>query len=116
MAVLAVTDDLILGREIEATGTAEDVFVSVVQGSGGLRPAPEGHPWTLAIVDLALSRTDPVELVAAILRALPDISVIGYCAHVEEALGEQALQAGCEKVFSSQEFAIELPGLMRAAG
>jgi len=56
MAVLAVTDDLMLSREIEATGTAE------------------------------------------------------------EALGEQALLAGCKKVFSKREFAIELPRLMRTAG
>ena len=116
MAVLAITGDLIFGSKIEATGVAENVFVSVIQGSDGLRPAPDGSPWSLVLVDLALSRTDPVELIAAVLRALPKVPVVGYCAHIEEMLGEQALTAGCHKVLSRQEFMMELPELMRAAG
>ncbi len=107
MSVLAVLDDLLFRSKIAAAaGTRPVQFVS-----GTSVPAAEG-PWRLILIDLNLASAHALALVRQLAQAHPSATIIGYCAHVQQALQAQALAAGCTRVLPKSAFVQQLPDLL----
>ena len=112
MAVLAFVDDLIFRSKLQAAAAQAGEPLTVADGAGGLGPPPSGTTWDLVIVDLELTRTDPVVLTERVRQALPKIPIVGYCSHVEVELQTQAKMAGCTEVLARSSFVQRLPELL----
>ncbi|HEX9780059.1 MAG TPA: hypothetical protein VGB20_02460 [bacterium] len=108
MAVLAVVDDLLCRERITAAATAAGVPVTVCLG-----PPPGGTTWELVLVDLNLASGDALEAVRVLRARDPSMPIIGWCAHVQDALRRDAAGAGCTEVLPRSAFAGRLGELLR---
>lgn len=108
MPILVIVDDLIFRGKITAAAEALHVPAQVVSRP----PRGASDAWSLAIVDLNVSSCDPLDAVRTLHRAVPAAPILGYCAHVQAALQQQALSAGCTAVWPRSIFVQRLPELL----
>ena len=123
MPVLALVEDLLFQQKIQSAADAAGVAVKfgadvTAAGSPCLPAAAQasaGQPWALVLVDVGLTRRDPLALIAALRRQLPQTPIIGYGAHVDAAQLVRARQAGCTEVLARSAFVQRLPELLAPA-
>lgn len=110
--VLAVVPDLFFATRIGETGARLGVVVESCapeEASACIRR----HRPDLVILDLHASG-DPVALARA-LKSDPEtreVPLVGFYAHVERALRDEALVAGVDQVLARSAFTARLPDLL----
>lgn len=77
------------------------------------RLVPEKTDALLAVVNLAAREYDPAEVVSA-LRAL-GVYVIGHAGHEEKALLRAGREAGCDRLATNSQIALEMEKLIGLA-
>ncbi len=113
--ILAAVDDLMF--KVKLLETAKQVGARIATAStaaDALARARAERP-ALIILDLHSAPCAPAEVLKA-LKADPDLKTIptlGYFSHVEAAVGQRALEAGCDQVLPRSAFSARLPELLR---
>ena len=112
MPVLALVEDLIFQQKIQAAAEAAGVAVKFGTDVTAAGSPCAGQPWGLIIVDLGLTRRDPIALIAALRQQLPHAPLIGFGSHVDAAQLARAREAGCTEVLARSAFVQRLPELL----
>ena len=108
--ILAIVDDLIFRGKLDAAAAQLGVPLTIASSAEGA-PRPE-QGWSRVLIDLNLSGGDALAMVRALRQAYPHTPVIGYCAHVQDALRCDAIEAGCTMVLPRSAFVQQLPQLL----
>jgi CheY-like chemotaxis protein len=111
--VVAVVPDLFFATRISATAREVDVALELLSPDAALA-AIRRVPPSLVVLDLH-APGDPLALVRA-LRAEPEtrsVRVLGFYAHVDQALRQAALEAGVDEALPRSAFTRRLPALLR---
>ena len=114
MPVLALVEDLLFQQKIQSTADAVGVTVKFGADVTAAGSPCSGQPWDLVIVDLSLTRRDPIALVTALRHQLPTTPIIGFGSHVDAAQLARARAAGCTEVLARSAFVQRLPELLLA--
>ena len=109
--VLAIVDDLLFQAKLKTAAAQLGVPLTIADDAASM-PRNEA-PWSRVLIDLNLSRGDALAIVRELRAAHPNLSVIGYCSHVQQDLQQQALEAGCTTVLARSTFVQQLPQLLR---
>jgi DNA-binding NarL/FixJ family response regulator len=116
MKVVGLVRDLMFRSKIDAACEslgAEVGYVSALellaQRCSEIRPS-------VVLVDLSEHAFAPEPTMAALRACAPAARVIGFASHVDLKSLAGAREAGFTRVLSRQEFAVQLPSLLRAAG
>ena len=108
--ILAIVDDLLFRGKLEAAAAQLRVALTIAADAS---PVPcNGQPWSRVLIDLNLSRGDPLAMIRDLRAAHPSIPLVGYCSHVQRDLWQQALEAGCTTVLARSAFVQQLPELL----
>ena len=114
MPILAAVDDFLFRSKIRATAkhvNAEIVFAQtpdeILAQARTLKP-------TLVIIDLNITKADPVETIAALKQdpELAGIRAIGFASHVHADLIAAARGAGADQVMPRSAFAGNLADIL----
>ena len=115
MRVLGLVRDLMFRSKIDAACESLGVEVGyvsalevVAQRCNEIQPA-------LVMVDLSEKAFVPDQTMATLRNCAPGAQVIGFASHVDLKSLAGARQAGFTRVLSRQEFAAQLPTLLRTA-
>jgi len=111
--VVAVVPDLFFATRISATAREVGVALEILAPDAALA-AIRNAPPSLVLLDLH-APGDPLALVRA-LRAGPEtrtVPVLGFYAHVDQALRQAALEAGVDQALPRSAFTHMLPALLR---
>ena len=115
MRVLGLVKDLMFRSKIDAACEslgAEVGYVSILdtlaQRCRELQPS-------VVMVDLSERTFVPDQIITTLRECAPGARVIGFASHVDLKALAGARQAGFMRVLSRQEFAAQLPTLLRAA-
>jgi two-component system, cell cycle response regulator DivK len=112
--VVAVVSDLILRQRMVEGLAAAGFAPRVASGPTRLREAlADGAP-TAILIDLETTALDAVATIRA-LRADPAtaaVPLLGFFGHVNTAVRDAALAAGCDRVATRGEMAMRLDRLM----
>ena len=114
MPVLALVEDLLFQQKIQSAADAAGVAVKFGTDATAVGSPCSGQPWALVIVDLGLTRRDPIALIAALRQQLPQAPLIGFGSHVDAAQLARAREAGCTEVLARSAFVQRLPELLLA--
>ena len=112
--ILAVVDDLFFATKISETARRAGVAVEFVTDEEALFQKAAGKP-TLIIVDLNLSRLQPLPLIRK-LKSDPELkqtSILAFVSHVQGELKMQAQEAGCDMVLARSSFSQNLPQILK---
>jgi CheY-like chemotaxis protein len=112
--VLALVDNLFFQARIQAVAKQIGVEVKVVPTGEQLVTDALAKPPALVIVDLN-SKTEPLEAVRKLRAGETPALIIGYLAHTQTELAEQATAAGCAQVMPQGKFTQELPMILARA-
>ena len=112
MPVLALVEDMLFQQKIQAAADAAGVVVKFGTDVTAAGSPCAGQPWDLVIVDLGLTRRDPIALIAALRHQLPATPIIGFGSHVDAAQMTRAREAGCTEVLARSAFVQRLPKLL----
>ena len=115
MPVLALVEDVLFQQKIQSAADAAGVAVKFGADVTAAGSPCSGQPWDLIIVDLGLTRRDPIALIVALRRQLPQTPSIGYGSHVDAAQLARAREAGCTEVLARSAFVQRLPELLAPA-
>ncbi len=115
MRVLGLVKDLMFRSRIDAVCEAlgfEVAYVSVpallAQRCGQTQPS-------VVLVDLSERAFDPQQTMSTLRSCAAGAQIIGFASHVDLKSLDGARQAGFTRVLSRQEFAAQLPSLLRTA-
>ena len=109
--VLVAIADLIFLSKVDATARGLGAHVERARRGETLWREVERTGATRVLVDLAATPGTPDDV--AVLRAqAPELEVIGYCRHTQEALIARGEAAGCTRVLTQGEFSAQLPQLL----
>lgn len=106
--VLAMVENLFFQTRIQAVAKHVGAEVKIVPTGEELAAEAAANPPALVIVDLN-SPSNPLDAVKKIHESTPSAVIIGYLAHTQGELADQAAAAGCSKVMSQGSFTEELP-------
>jgi DNA-binding NarL/FixJ family response regulator len=112
--VLALVDNLFFQARIQAVAKQIGVEVKVVPDGDQLVSEAVANPPALVIIDLN-TKSGALETVRRLCAAETPARVIGYLAHTQTELAEQATQAGCAEVMPQGKFTQELPMILARA-
>ncbi len=113
--VLAAVDDLFFKIKIvEAAKQVGAKLATASTAADALARARAERPG-LIILDLHSVPCAPTEVLRALKSdpALKGIPTLGYFSHVQDEVGRNALEAGCDQVMPRSAFAAKLPDLLR---
>jgi len=108
--VAAIPDLLFRSKVIEAAKALSVSLETVRDPDELIRRVREEKP-KLVLIDLQAAVLRPLET----LRTLGDLPVVGYLAHEQTELREQALAAGCTEVLTKGQFSASLPAILERA-
>ena len=108
--ILAIVDDLLFRGKLEAAAAQLRVPLTIAADASSV--PRNGQPWSRVLIDLNLSRGDPLAMIHDLRAAHPSIPVVGYCSHVQQDLQQQAIEAGCTTVLARSAFVQQLPELL----
>jgi DNA-binding NarL/FixJ family response regulator len=108
--ILAIVDDLLFRGKLEAAAAQLRVPLTIAADASSV--PRNGQPWSRVLIDLNLSRGDPLAMIRDLRAAHPGIPVVGYCSHVQQDLQQQAIEAGCTTVLARSAFVQQLPELL----
>lgn len=105
MSVVLLSDDLLFGSKVTATGRAHGIPVAVARNAAAAVAKAAGVG--CVIVDLHLEGLDLPQLVSD-LRTIGPVRVIGFGSHVDVETLKAARLAGCDLVMPRSQFTAEL--------
>jgi CheY-like chemotaxis protein len=109
--VIAAIPDLFFRAKVLETARALSVDLDVARDADELLRQVRAEKPRLILLDLQAAAMQPLET----LGALEGIPVVGYLAHEQVDLREQALAAGCGQVLTKGQFSASLPSILRRA-
>ncbi|HEV2387154.1 MAG TPA: hypothetical protein VGS20_07850 [Candidatus Acidoferrales bacterium] len=112
--VLALVDNLFFQARIQAVAKQIGVEVKVVATGEKLVEEAAANPPTLLIVDLN-ARSGALETIRQLRAAGTPALIIGYMAHTQTELAQEATAAGCGQVMAQGKFTQELPMILARA-
>lgn len=112
MPVLVFVEDMLFQQKIAATAEALGTEVRFGRDVTAAGSPCAGEPWTLVLVDLGLTRSDPVALVAVLRQRLPITPIIGFGSHGDAAQLASARTAGCTEAMARSAFVQRLADLL----
>jgi CheY-like chemotaxis protein len=112
--ILALVDNLFFQARIQAVAKHLGAEVKVVATGDKLVEEAAAKPPSLVIVDLN-ARSGALETIRRLRAADAALLVIGYMAHTQTELAQQATEAGCSQVMPQGKFTQELPMILARA-
>ena len=109
--VIAAIPDVFFRAKVLETAKTLAVPVDVARDADELLQQIRTEKPRLVLLDLQAKALQPLDTLAA----LEGIPVIGYLAHEEVDLRDQALAAGCGEVLTKGQFSASLPSILRRA-
>lgn len=109
--VVALLDDLFFQAKIAETAKHLAVTVQFCATPQLLLQELAREKPKLLVVDLN-ARSRPVESLAGIQGAAPDVPLIAFLSHVQTELAQQARQAGCKRVMARSQFTRDLATIL----
>jgi CheY-like chemotaxis protein len=112
--IIAVVDDLFFASKIRGAAEQVGLAVSFPRSADALIEFALREQSSLIVCDLHATRIDPIEL-AKQLKAddrLRSILLLGFFSHVQVELGQQAEQAGFDRVLPRSAFTRNLPEIL----
>jgi CheY-like chemotaxis protein len=116
--VLVAVPDLILRAKIRETARLVGRETEVARTPAMALEAAARRPPALVVVDLGDDRIEPFETVRR-LKADPATAgsrVVGFYAHVDVAVRDRAVEAGCDRVLPRSKFVNHLARLLETLG
>ena len=112
--ILAVVEDLFFTVKISDAAKRAGFEVTYVKTEEDAVAKAAELP-SLMILDLNLSRIDPVGLIQKIKSdpVLSEISLLAYVSHVQGELKQKAQQAGCDIVLAKSAFSTNLQQILK---
>ena len=110
--VVAYMDDLFFQMKLAETAKHLGLEVKVASTADALMQLLEPLP-LLVIVDLN-ARSAPLDAVARLRSAQPQLRVIGFLSHVQTDLAQEAQAAGFDEVMPRSKFSMNLPKILAA--
>jgi CheY-like chemotaxis protein len=109
--VIAAIPDIFFRAKVLETAKQLSVSLDVARDADELLQQVRAEKPRLILMDLQAKALQPLDT----MIALEGIPVVGYLAHEEVALRDQALAAGCGEVLTKGQFSASLPALLRRA-
>jgi DNA-binding NarL/FixJ family response regulator len=109
--VLALVDDLFFQAKLLETSKLLGIDLRTCTTPDALIAEAAANAPRLVIIDLN-ARNSPLEAVAGIHKAAPQIPLIAFLSHVQMDLAEQARAAGCASVMPRSKFTKELATIL----
>jgi len=109
--VIAAIPDIFFRAKVLETSKQLSVSLDVARDADELLQQIRAEKPRLILMDLQAKALQPLDT----MIALDGIPVVGYLAHEEIELREQALAAGCGEVLTKGQFSASLPALLRRA-
>jgi CheY-like chemotaxis protein len=109
--VIVAIPDLFFRAKVLETAKQLSVSLAVARDADELLQQIRAEKPRLILMDLQAKALQPLDT----MIALEGIPVVGYLAHEEVELRNQALAAGCGEVLTKGQFSASLPGLLRRA-
>ena len=109
--ILAVVDDLLFRARLESVAQATGVRLQLAADGKEALQSLNDAGVDCVMIDLNLAGGNALEIVRLLRAAASHLNIIGYCAHVQQELQQQAAEAGCTKVLARSEFVQALPAL-----
>ena len=106
--ILVATDDLFFRTKIEEVAKQKNVNIAFVENFGQIIEKNA----SILIVDLNFQNFVPIESIMKLKKFQPHVYVIGYLSHVQKALQEDALRAGCDEVLPRSQFSKNLAKIL----
>jgi DNA-binding NarL/FixJ family response regulator len=113
MRVLGLIRDLMFRSKIDAAAESLGVEVAYVSTLELLPQRCADINPTMVMVDLSEKNFAPEATMAALCTCAPGVKVIGFASHVDLKALAGAREAGFQRVLSRQEFAAQIPELLR---
>lgn len=109
--VLVAIPDLFFRAKVIETAKALSVTLETARDPDEILQKVRAEKPKLVLMDLQAAAVRPLETI----RSLVGIPVVGFLAHEEIELREQALAAGCSEVLTKGQFSAALPALLSRA-
>jgi CheY-like chemotaxis protein len=114
MQAIYLTTDLFFSSRIVSLARQQGWDMHLVGNSAAvLQRATSAAPLQLLLIDLQHSNVNLAELISTLRPQHPQLRVIAYGPHVDEALLENARQAGCDQVLSRGQFNQQASSLLQ---
>ena len=115
--VHALLDNLFFAAKLNAAAAQTGLRSSTARTLEKALAQARAELPVLIVLDLDAQACRPFEFIRALkadetLRAIP---LLGFVAHVNIGVQEQARQAGCDRVLARSVFSRELPALLKGA-
>ncbi|HKQ60245.1 MAG TPA: hypothetical protein VJS92_03105 [Candidatus Polarisedimenticolaceae bacterium] len=107
--VVAAIPDLFFRAKVLEVAKALAIDVAVARDAAELVERVRADKPRLVLIDLQAQAVEPLKTLAA----LGGTQVIGFLAHAETALRDQALAAGCAEVLTRGQLSASLPAILR---
>lgn len=112
--VVALVDNLFFQARIQAVAKQIGVEVRVKATADELVTEALENPPSLVIVDLN-AKSGALEAIRRLRAGETTALILGYMAHTQTELGDQAAAAGCSQVMAQGKFTQELPMILARA-
>ena len=109
--VIAAIPDLFFRAKVLETAKTLSVKLDVARDADELLQQVRSEKPSLVLLDLQAKALQPLDTIIA----LEGIFIVGFLAHEEVDLREQALAAGCGEVLTKGQFSASLPTILRRA-
>jgi CheY-like chemotaxis protein len=109
--VVVAIPDLFFRSKVLETAKKLDVSLEVARDADEVLQQIRAEKPRLVLMDLQAPAIRPLET----LIALQGIPVVGFLAHEQLELREQAVAAGCGEVLTKGQFSASLPAILRRA-
>jgi CheY-like chemotaxis protein len=109
--VIAAIPDLFFRAKVLETAKSLSVNLDVARDADELLQQVRTEKPRLILLDLQAAALQPLDT----LIALEGIPVVGFLAHEQVDLRDQALAAGCGEVLTKGQFSASLPSILRRA-
>jgi DNA-binding NarL/FixJ family response regulator len=113
MRVLGLVKDLMFRSKIDAVCESMGVEAAYVSAFELLPKRCSEILPSVVVVDLSEKSFPPEPVMAELRKCAPQARVIGFASHVDLKALAGAREAGFGRVLSRQEFAAQLPSLLR---
>lgn len=107
--VIAAIPDLFFRAKVLETAKTLAVNLEVARDADELLQQIRNEKPRLILLDLQAAALQPLDT----LIALEGIPVVGFLAHEQVDLRDQALAAGCGEVLTKGQFSASLPSILR---
>jgi CheY-like chemotaxis protein len=114
-SVLALLDNLFFAAKLNAAAKSAGVTLLTARNAAlALEKAQAAAPM-LIVIDLDAAACEPLSFIRQLKEddQLCTIPLLGFVAHVNTGLQQQAREAGCDRVLARSVFSRDLPKLLR---